>query len=64
MTTKGLKLIGKGLFSKVYQLNNKEVLIHSDDYAKECLANYIESKLLPPIQGLTENFTKWNITQR
>lgn len=52
METRNLKLIGKGVFSKVYQLNDKEVLIKSADYAKECNALYIESRLVPNIEKI------------
>lgn len=38
METKGLKLIGKGLFSKVFKLNDKQVLIQSVCNVKECLS--------------------------
>lgn len=39
METKGLKQIGKGLFSKVYRLNENEVLIKSICQVKECISN-------------------------
>lgn len=39
MDHKGLKLIGKGQFSKVYQLNEKQVLIKTVDSVKECISN-------------------------
>ena len=35
---KKLKLIGKGLFSRVYDKGDGSVLIYSKDHAKECLA--------------------------
>ena len=35
---KKLKLIGKGLFSRVYDKGDDSVLIYSKDHAKECLA--------------------------
>lgn len=38
MKTSNLKLIGKGLFSKVYRLDEKEVLIKSVCKVKECLS--------------------------
>lgn len=55
MTTKKLPLIGKGTFSKVYRLNEKEVLIKSNDPVKECMALFIDSFLLPKITRLDNN---------
>lgn len=37
-TTKGLKLIGKGAFTKCYKLNDTTVLLKSTDPIKECMA--------------------------
>lgn len=58
METKGLKLIGKGMFSKVYQLNEKEVLIKSEDLVKECMALFIESSILPNCERVGEKLYK------
>lgn len=58
MEIKKLKLIGKGLFSKVYQLNEKEVLIKSEDLVKECLALYIGSKLFPKCEIIDRGLYK------
>ena len=58
ISTKGLKLIGKGVFSKVYQLNESEVLIKSDDYAKECMSEFVNSELVPSIERIGEGLFK------
>lgn len=42
MDTRGLKLIGKGTFSKCYKLNDKEVLIRSNDNVKEYIALWMD----------------------
>ena len=50
-TTKGLKLIGKGAFTKCYQLNDTTVLLKSEDPIKECMAYdwFPESDLFPKV---------------
>ena len=58
METKNLKLIGKGMFSKVYQLNDKEVLIKSNDLAKECICYMVESDLVPDIEQIEDGIYK------
>jgi hypothetical protein len=53
MTSQGLKLIGKGWFSKVYRLDQKNVLIESSDYVKECLSEFgLGSYLFPELERL------------
>lgn len=52
MTT--LPLIGKGLFSKVYKLNEKQVLIKSTCWSKECLALFVEAKHFPKLEVVGE----------
>ena len=51
-TTKGLKLIGKGAFTKCYQLNDTMVLLKSEDPIKECMAHgwFPESDLFPKVE--------------
>lgn len=51
-TTKGLKLIGKGAFTKCYQLNDNTVLLKSEDPIKECMAYdwFPESGLFPEVE--------------
>lgn len=49
MTTKG-QLIGKGTFSKVYLQDDNTVLIQSECWAKECIADYIESDIFPDLK--------------
>lgn len=51
-----LKLIGSGSFTKVYELNSKQVLIHSVDYVKECNAYFGLSDFgFPKIKRLSDN---------
>lgn len=48
--TRKLQLIGKGLFSKVYRLNDKQVYIQSTCYAKECISmNWHNSTNIFPV---------------
>lgn len=50
MNTSKLKLIGKGLFSKVYRLNDKQVYIVSVCNAKECISmDWHQSKGIFPV---------------
>ncbi len=51
-STKELQLIGKGLFTKCYALNKKQVLLVSKDYTKECIADgyFPSSRLFPKIE--------------
>lgn len=51
-TTKGLKLIGKGSFTKCYQLNDTTVLLKSEDPVKECMAYgwFPDSDLFPKVE--------------
>lgn len=51
-TTKGLKLIGKGTFTKCYELNDTTVLLKSSDPIKECMAHgwFPESGLFPKVE--------------
>lgn len=54
-----MKLIGKGLLSKVYQLNEKQVLIKSVCYVKECLGNeWVRSTIFPTLQR-TDNYGEY-----
>lgn len=47
--TKGLPLIGRGTFSKVYQKNSKKVIIVSEDPVKEALSTgWIDSSYMVP----------------
>lgn len=50
--TKGLKLIGRGMFSRVYAENDSTVLINSCDPIKECLASWglADSELFPTLE--------------
>ena len=50
-TTKGLKLIGKGSFTKCYLLNNTTVLLKSVDPIKEAMAYnwFPDSELFPEV---------------
>lgn len=55
-TTKGLKLIGKGLFSKCYQLSAKEVLIQTNDHVKECNALFMPYiSFIPQIERVDDD---------
>jgi len=56
METKGLKIIGKGSFSTVYELSEKQVLIKSSDPIKECMSMgwFPESKLFPNIERIED----------
>lgn len=47
-----MKLIGSGLFSKVYQLNEKQVLIKSTCSVKECLSLFIDEKHFPKLERI------------
>lgn len=47
-----MELIGKGLFSKVYKINDKQVLIKSECYVKECLANSISNSWFPKLKSV------------
>jgi hypothetical protein len=52
MNTQGMKCIGKGAFSTVYQSTPKKVLIKSKDNVKECMALgwFPESSMFPKIE--------------
>lgn len=50
-----MELIGKGAFSKVYKLNEKQVLIKSVCYAKECISLNINSKWFPKLERTDYN---------
>lgn len=51
-----MKLIGKGMFSKVYLLNEKQVLIKSTCHVKECLSmNWEHSTIFPKIMSTDDN---------
>jgi len=53
MESTKLKLIGKGMFSKVYRVSEKEVIIKSFCPAKECMALFFDkSKYFPPIERI------------
>ena len=58
MNTKGMKCIGKGAFSTVYQSTKKKVLIKSKDNVKECMALgwFPDSPMFPKIEriGISE----------
>ena len=47
-------LIGKGTFSEVYDNGNGTVEIHTNDWAKECLALFVDTKstLLPSLERI------------
>lgn len=45
-----MELIGKGTFSKVYKLNEKQVLIKSVCYAKACISLNLDSKWFPKLE--------------
>lgn len=47
-----MKLIGKGLFSKVYQLNENQVFIKSECYVKECLSLFTDAKHFPKLERI------------
>lgn len=49
---KNLKQIGKGSFSTVYKVNDNKVLIKSNDYTKECMAQGwgFDSNLFPKVK--------------
>ncbi len=51
-TTKGLKLIGKGAFTKCYKLNDTTVLLKSIDPIKECMTHgwFPDSELFPKVE--------------
>lgn len=48
---KGLKLIGKGAFTKCYQLSEDKVLLKTEDPIKECMAHgwFPDSELFPEV---------------
>lgn len=50
-----MELIGKGTFSKVYKLNEKQVLIKSVCYAKECISLNMDSKWFPKLERTDYN---------
>lgn len=52
MNTQGMKCIGKGAFSTVYQKSKKTVLIKSQDNVKECMSLgwFPDSNLFPKIE--------------
>lgn len=52
-TTKGLKLIGQGSFTKCYQLNSTTVLLKSTDPIKEAMACgwFPDSSLFPVVEN-------------
>jgi hypothetical protein len=50
ISTKGKKLIGRGAFSKVWDNGDGTVTIKSKDYAKECMALFIDSDRFPKIE--------------
>ena len=54
MKTTGLKIVGKGAFSTVYELNEKQVLIKSSDPIKECMSMgwFPDSRLFPKVEYL------------
>lgn len=56
INTRGLKLIGKGAFSKCYRLDETTVLIKSCDPVKECMANgwFPEHSLFPVVHSTDE----------
>lgn len=58
MNTQGMKCIGKGAFSTVYQKTAKKVLIKSNDHVKECMALgwFPETPMFPTIErvGLSD----------
>lgn len=54
METKKLPLVGKGLFSKVYKLNEKQVLIKSCCNVKECISMEWHSSTVFPKLECTE----------
>lgn len=51
-----MKLIGKGLFSKVYKVSEKQVLVKTDDPVKECFALFLSNDYdIFPDYEITEN---------
>ena len=50
-----MELIGKGLFSKVYKVNSKKVLIKSVCYSKECTSLFINSMWFPKLERIELN---------
>lgn len=57
---KTLKLIGKGLFSKVYQLNEKQVLIKSTCNTKEAYSmDWHNSKNVFPVMERTNEYQEY-----
>lgn len=55
-----MKLIGKGLFSKVYQLNEKQVLIKSICYTKEAYSmDWHNSKNIFPVMERTNEYQEY-----
>lgn len=57
--TKGLKLIGKGAFTKCYRLSDEKVLLVSNDPIKECMALgwFPDSPLFPKVEFGAERGT-------
>jgi hypothetical protein len=53
--TKGKKLIGKGVFSNVYDNEDGTVLIKTDDYSKECYALFCQNKHIPKTEIIAYN---------
>lgn len=51
MNTRGMKLIGKGAFSRVYD-NGDTVIIKTKDLAKEALALWVDNDRFPSIERL------------
>ena len=48
-------MIGKGMFSKVYKINEKEVVILTNDNSKECLATFCQGGThVPKIERLED----------
>lgn len=45
-----MQLIGTGMFSKVYKMDEKRVFIKSVCYSKECLSLFIDSPVFPKIK--------------
>lgn len=55
-----MKLIGKGLFSKVYQLNEKQVLIKSTCHVKECITmEWHNSTNVFPVLERTDEYQEY-----
>ena len=50
MNTRGMKLIGKGSFSKVYDNGDNTVTIKTKDWTKEALALWVDNDRFPAIE--------------